>query len=104
MLKEFVRFTKKRPINGLTLAVVSLYAGSKVLNAFKAPEGEFWSGVNGIGASTSTTTSSSSSHRLNPHCHCGGSMGVGIRPTTASSLGPLPTRRFFVPRPKAGTA
>lgn len=78
MLKEFVRFTKKRPINGLTLAVVGLYAGSKVLNAFKAPEGQFWNEpVKGIGASTSTTTSSSSSHRLNPHCHCGGSMGVG---------------------------
>ena len=64
MLNEYIKFTKKKPLTGAVIGISIIYSAFEVYNAFKKPEGEFWPGQNGIGASTSTTTSTSASHSM----------------------------------------
>ena len=63
MLKEYIKFTKKKPLTGAVIGLSLMYGANMVRKAVTKPEGEFYS-VNGIGASTSTTSSTSSSHSM----------------------------------------
>ena len=64
MLQEYMKFTKKQPLTGVVIGVSLIYGANMIRKAFTKPEGEFWPGTNGIGASTSTTSSTSASHSM----------------------------------------
>jgi len=64
MLQEYMKFTKKQPLTGTVIGVSLIYGANMIRKAFTKPEGEFWPGTNGIGASTSTTSSTSASHSM----------------------------------------
>ncbi len=64
MLQEYMKFTKKQPLTGAVIGVSLIYGANMIRKAFTKPEGEFWPGTNGIGASTSTTSSTSASHSM----------------------------------------
>lgn len=64
MLQEYMKFTKKQPLTGVVIGVSLIYGANMIRKAFTKPEGEFWPGQQGIGASTSTTSSTSASHSM----------------------------------------
>jgi hypothetical protein len=64
MFNEYMKFTKKQPLTGVILGASLIYGANMVRKAFIKPEGKFWPGQSGIGASTSTTSSTSSSHSM----------------------------------------
>ncbi len=65
MFKEYVKFTKDRPLTGAVIGISLYYASQKIYLALTKEKGQFWGDTfNGIGASTSTTSSTSSSHSM----------------------------------------
>ena len=83
MLKEYMKFSRKQPLNGLVIGLSLLYGANTVRKAFTKDADNFW----GIGASTSTTSSSSSSHSMMDRAPAGDMMqhpvalyGIGASP------------------------
>lgn len=64
-MKEAKRFAKQHKVLTAAFALSGGYAFIRTIQAMKKPEGEFWPGVNGLGATTSTSTTTSSSHPMN---------------------------------------
>ena len=65
MFKEYVKFTKDRPLTGAVIGISLYYASQKIYLALTKEKGQFWGDTfEGIGASTSTTSSTSSSHSM----------------------------------------
>ena len=65
MFKEYVKFTKDRPLTGAVIGISLYYASQKIYMALTKDKGRFWGDTfEGIGASTSTTSSTSSSHSM----------------------------------------
>lgn len=65
MLKEYVKFTKDRPLTGAVIGISLYYASQKIYMALTKDKDQFWGNTfEGIGASTSTTSSTSSSHSM----------------------------------------
>lgn len=64
-MKEAKKFAKEHKVLTVAFAVSSAYAFLRTVQAMKREEGDFWPGVNGIGATTSTSTTTSSSHPMN---------------------------------------
>ena len=65
MFKEYVKFTKDRPLTGAVIGISLYYASQKIYLALTKEKGQFWGDTfDGIGASTSTTSSTSSSHSM----------------------------------------
>lgn len=65
MFKEYVKFTKDRPLTGAVIGISLYYASQKIYLALTKEKGQFWGDTfDGIGASTSTTSSSSASHAM----------------------------------------
>lgn len=94
MLQEYIKFTKKQPLTGAVIGASLIYGANMIRKAFTKPEGEFWPGQNGIGASTSTTSSSSASHAMMNRQPAGDMMkhptalygiGGGMSTTTSTS-------------------
>lgn len=65
MFKEYVKFTKDRPLTGAVIGISLYYASQKIYMALTKEKGQFWGDTfEGIGASTSTTSSTSASHAM----------------------------------------
>ena len=65
MFKEYVKFTKKKPLTGGIIGLSLFYASQKIYAAVTKDKGQFWGDTfGGLGASTSTTSSTSSSHSM----------------------------------------
>ena len=65
MFKEYVKFTKDRPLTGAVIGISLYYASQKIYLALTKEKDQFWGDTfEGIGASTSTTSSTSSSHSM----------------------------------------
>lgn len=64
-MKEAKKFAKEHKVLTVAFAVSSAYAFIRTVQAMKREEGDFWPGVNGLGATTSTSTTTSSSHPMN---------------------------------------
>lgn len=65
MFKEYVKFTKDRPLTGAVIGISLYYASQKIYLALTKEKGQFWGDTfEGIGASTSTTSSTSASHAM----------------------------------------
>ena len=87
MLKEYMKFSRKQPLNGLVIGLSLIYGANMVRKAFTKDIDDFWPGQNGLGASTSTTSSSSSSHSMMDRAPAGDMMqhpvalyGIGASP------------------------